>query len=142
MHVTTATAVLIMVVYTLAVMRITRLINADKIADGLRLYPATKARQATLMAYEAEAHDQDQSHDHNLKRAARWSGVLEFMQCPWCVGWWVALAGAIIPVLAIGWPWWAMFGVALAASHLVGVLARFADTEEISIEDADNAEHQ
>lgn len=140
MHVSTGTAVLVLAIYALAVMRITRLINADKIADRLRLYPATKVREATVRKYEAMGAGLEAHVERAEAAEQRWAGVLEFVQCPWCVGWWAALAAAPLPVWAIGWPWWAVPGVALACSHLVGVCARFADTEEITIQDAASGE--
>lgn len=136
MQITTGHAVLVLVIYVLAVMRLTRLINADTIADPIRLYPAGKVRENTLAQHEARAHGRTTEAAMYAKHERRWSLIFEFVQCPWCVGWWVAIAGAIVPVWFIGWPWWAVFPVALATSHLVGICARFADTEEIDIEDA------
>lgn len=138
MQISTGHAVLVLIIYVLAVMRITRLINADTITGFIRVYLATKVREATLDANEAAAHGQTARAAQAHAREQRWATAFEFIQCPWCVGWWVALAGALVPVWWIGWPWWAIFGVAAAASHLVGVCARFADTEEIEIEDADD----
>lgn len=140
MHVSTATAVLYLAIYVLAVMRLTRLINADKIADFLRLYPASKVRAATVRKYEAMRADLDAHVERAEAAERRWAGVLEFIQCPWCVGWWIALLTAPAPVWAIGWTWWVVPGVALACSHLVGICARFADTEEITIQDAASGE--
>ncbi|QHB37313.1 hypothetical protein I5G58_gp011 [Mycobacterium phage BirdsNest] len=136
MNISTGHAVLVLVIFVLAIARLTRIINADKIADPIRLWPAGKVREATLAGHEARAHGRSAEAAVYARRQQRWATAFEFVQCPWCVGWWFALAGAIVPVWFIGWPWWAMFPVALATSHLVGVLARFADTDEIDIEDA------
>jgi hypothetical protein len=127
-------AVLVLVLYTLAVARVTRLVNADTILDPFRIWLAGRVRAnktAAIMTRE-RALPGAESYDD---AAARWTVALEFTQCPWCVGMWAALAAAYLPVWLIGWPWWALLPVGLAASHLVGVSARFADTEDISIED-------
>jgi hypothetical protein len=141
--VSTGTALLILAVYALAVMRLTRLINADTITSFVRLYPATRVREATLQADEAAAHGQREILNAALKRQQRWATVFDFVQCPWCIGMWWPLLTAWAPMLLIGWfaqPWYldvvVYLGVVLATSHLVGVCARFADTEEIEIEDA------
>lgn len=136
MQITTGHAVLVLVIYVLAVARLTRLINADKVAAPIRLYPANKVRENTLLADEARSRGQTAQMQLFQRRQQRWAKTYEFLQCPWCVGWWIAVAGAYVPVWWIGWPWWALFPVALAASHLVGICARFADTEEIEIEEA------
>ena len=138
MNISTGYAVLVLIIYNLAVMRITRLINADTITSFVRVYPATKVREATLARNEAVAHGRGTEAARYARQEQRWATVFDFVQCPWCVGWWVALAGAAVPVWWIGWPWWAAFPVAAAASHVVGVCARFADTEEIEITEADD----
>lgn len=128
-------AVLVLVVYVLALMRLVRLVNADTILDRPRLAIAERARGAALVALEASAHGQtERARVYNDKKR-RWETALYFVQCPWCVGMWLAFGSA----------WVALFyhdnvvaryvAVALAASHLIGVCARFADTEEIDIED-------
>lgn len=114
------TVILVLAVYVLAVMRIVRLINYDTVLDWLRIAVARRAREDTRS--EAER--------------ARWSTAEYFLSCPWCVGFWVCLATAIVPVMIVGWPWWALFGVALAGSHLVGVAAPLSSDEDIDIEAA------
>ncbi|AVJ50122.1 hypothetical protein SEA_MEGATRON_7 [Mycobacterium phage Megatron] len=135
-----ATLALALVILTLAVARVTRLVNSDKISDPIRVAIASRVRHHTLIAAEAEAHNQSQRAAEAHRREARWAGVYEFVQCPWCIGMWVSLGGAAVLVWVIKYSWtidwWALLPVALAVSHLVGVLARFADTEEIEIEDA------
>jgi hypothetical protein len=129
--------VLTLVVYTLAIMRVTRLINADTILDKLRLAIAQKMRQHHDLADKIEG---DTALDENAsqyyrQRERRWSTLMYFVQCPWCVSMWLALATAWIPL------WFntnvvaRYVGIALATSHLVGICARFADTEEIDYED-------
>lgn len=129
--------VLVLVVYALALARMTRLVNSDKITDFLRLYPAGKAREARLVADEAAAHGQTERARVFHAKMARWNLVVYYVQCPWCVGLWLTLASAWVPlfyptnVVAV------YLGVALAASHLIGVMSGFAETEDIDIEDDD-----
>lgn len=127
------TIVLILVVYVLAVARITRLINYDKITDQLRLWPARQAAKAKAAADEAADAGQVTTEELLRRTQERWFIVLEFLGCPWCVGWWISLASAVVPVQLIGWPWWSVFGVALAASHLVGISDPLAADEDIEI---------
>lgn len=129
--------VLVLVVYVLAVMRIVRLINGDTILDRLRLIPARHAKDAKDIADEAAVLGQVERARVFREKLGRWNKVMYFIECPWCVGMWVAF----------GTTWAALYfhdnqvvryiAVALATSHLVGVCARFADTEEIDIEDVD-----
>ncbi len=133
-----------LIVWFLAVARATRLINADTILDRPRLWLATRAVNARADADEAQALGQAVRHIHLDRRAGRWEKALAFVQCPWCVGMWWSLLSAWAPMLLLNLftrPWYLdaviYVGVAMACSHLVGVCARFADTEEISFEDDD-----
>lgn len=135
MNISVGEAVLILIVYVLCLARLTRLINGDRVFDWLRLIPARKMREAQMEYAEASAHGQGQRAARAADRVRRWDTVLYFVQCPWCVGMWFSIASASVPVWIIGWPWWYFPALGLAASHLIGVCARFADTEEIEIED-------
>lgn len=131
-------ATLVLVIYALAAMRLVRLINGDTILDRFRLIPARHAKNAKDIADEAEALGQVERARVFREKLGRWNKVLYFIECPWCVGMWVCF----------GTVWAALFfhenvivryvGIALATSHLIGVCARFADTEEIDIEDDDD----
>lgn len=129
-------AVLILTIYAVAVARLTRLINADTILDRPRLALEARRREAERIMDEQMGKG---AHPDTVsfwsRREARWRTAFYFVQCPWCVGMWVSLATAPVPVRMIGWPWWSTLPVALATSHLVGICARFADTEELTIED-------
>lgn len=109
--------VLVLVVYALAVMRVVRLINADTILDPVRIAIARRARDDARSETER----------------GRWSTLEYFTGCPWCVSMWVAAATVWVPM------WHADNRVAqyvalvLAVSHLVGVLARFTDADDIAI---------
>ena len=111
--------VLVLVLYTLSVARLTRLVNADTVLDPVRVAVARRAGDP----------------DRSEAERRRWNVVAYFMSCPWCVGLWLSLGGAAGPVVVLGWPWWAGLPVALAASHLVGVFAFAADTEDIEVTD-------
>lgn len=100
--------ILVLVVYVLAVARVTRLINFDSVLDPVRVAVARVFGPGSKIVY--------------------------FLGCPWCVGWWAALVGAAGPVMVIGWPWWATLPIALAASHLVGVAAALSAGDEIEFE--------
>jgi hypothetical protein len=124
---------LILFLYVLAVARMTRLINADSVLDPVRLIPAHRLRGAQLVVKEAVLSGQH-ARDEIFKRSVqRWTTLIYFLACPWCVGFWLCLITAIVPVRLIGWPWWSLFPVALAASHLIGVSAFAADTEEAEV---------
>lgn len=128
---------LTLVIFVLAVARVTRLINGDKILDRLRLYPANKLREATLLIHESRQHDYPIAEAKYQRSAERWDKAMYFVSCPWCVGLWISIGFAWVPLFFAHNPVAQYVGVALAASHLVGVFAFAADTEEIQIEDAD-----
>jgi hypothetical protein len=131
-------ATLVLIVYVLAVMRLVRLVNGDTILDRLRLIPAGKARDAKLVAEEAERLGQVERAKRYREMMGRWNKVIYFIQCPWCVGMWMAFGTAWAALFAHDNVIVRYVAVALAASHLIGVCARFADTEEIEIEDDDD----
>jgi hypothetical protein len=129
--------VLVLVVYALAVMRLTRLVNADTILDRPRLAIAGKAREARLVMLEARAHGQEVRAQQYQRRMVRWNTAMYFVQCPWCVGMWLALGTAWVPLYFHQNPVAQYLSVALAVSHLIGLCARFADTEDMEIVDDD-----
>lgn len=126
---------LIAPIYVLAVMRVTRLINSDTVLDSLRLIPASKAHRARALAVKSRASGQSDTADIHERRASRWSTVLYFIECPWCVGMWVCFATAWLPLYFADNRVVQYIGVALAASHLIGVFAFAADTEEVEVEE-------
>lgn len=96
---------LLILLYFLAVMRITRLINFDTIMDWL----------------------------HNVvgNTFGPGSWQAEFLECPWCVGMWVSLTTAWVPLLflrtpAIGYYVALYVLLALATSMVTGLMARFS----------------
>lgn len=133
--------VLILVVYVLAVMRLVRLVNYDTILDPLRLWIAHRANAARSAAAEADAADMPTQFALFDQRMARWNTLAHFLKCPWCVGFWISLGTAVVPVLIIGWQWPALFGVALACSYLVGLAAPLTEDDlEIVDDDGDNGQ--
>lgn len=130
--------ILILVIYALAVARLVRLINSDTILDKPRLWLAGRARHHQLIATDLQAHlSKESAYEHHRTLMRRWQTAMYFVQCPWCVGMWTALATAWLPLCAANNAVVRYLAVALAVSHLVGVCARFADTEEIDITDDD-----
>jgi Protein of unknown function (DUF1360) len=128
---------IVLTIYVLVVARVTRLINADMIFDRVRLIPVHRLRAAQDAATEARMHGQGARAELFGTSIRRWSTTVYFLGCPWCVSIWVALAAAPVPVRLIGWPWWVVIPVALAASHLVGVFAFAADTEDTEVVEDD-----
>jgi hypothetical protein len=110
---------LVLVIYVLAVARVTRLVNYDSVLDGLRVAVGVRAR----------------SLDRSEAERGRWAAVEEFLGCAWCVGWWVSLAGAPVVVIVVGWSWWAVLPISLACSYLVGLVAPVS-ADEFDIEAA------
>lgn len=99
--------VLILVLWTLSVMRLTRLINFDTIMDWLHIKAARKYGPG--------------------------SWQVEYLGCPWCVGMWIAWATAWAPILLTDdLIWWTYPLLALAASMVTGMTAGLtADDDEI-----------
>lgn len=134
-------AVLILIIYVLAVMRIVRLINYDTILDSLRLWIAHRANLAMIAADEAQTAGHPITAQSHSCRMARWNLLADFLGCPWCVGFWLSLAAAAVPVHVIGWPWWSVLGVAFACSYLVGLAAPLS-ADEMDIVDSGDDDYQ
>lgn len=117
------TPILTPVVYVLAVMRVTRLINFDTVLDWLRVWIGNRAAAARDAAIEAESNGQTIIAEGHTKRLTRWNGVFAFLQCPWCVGFWVAVGTAWLPLYRADNPLVQYAGVALAASMIIGLAA-------------------
>lgn len=124
---------LILIIYVLAVARVTRLINFDTVGDPLRLWIARRAATAKRAGDQAAVAGQTVASAVASRREARWNTLAAFLGCPWCVGFWVALGGAFVAVWLVSWQWWCVIPVALAGSHLVGVMAPLASDEDIEI---------
>lgn len=131
--------ILILVVYVLAVARVTRLINADTIMDWLRAIPMRRAHDARQRMNTARRSGQTDTAVVFERASRRWSTVLYFLECPWCVGMWACLATAWIPMFAYDVLALQYLGIALAASHLIGIFAFAANTEEVGVVDDGSA---
>lgn len=125
---------LIVVVYLLAVARVTRLVNYDRIFDPARLWVARRASNAATAAGEAEANNMPTEHISAVRRYQRWTVVSDFLACPWCVGMWAAAGTAWIPLYHPTNQVAVYLGVALAVSHLIGFGDRFV-AEDLEIVD-------
>jgi hypothetical protein len=96
----------ILVLYVLAVMRVTRLINKDSITDPIRIAAMRRWGEESTQAY--------------------------FLQCPWCVSMWLSLISAPFVLSALDLSLWLWPLLAFAASHLTGIGAGL-DPEETEI---------
>lgn len=104
-----ATTILVLLLWVLALMRVTRLINADEITDPIRI---------SIM--------------NRTGPESRWS---YFVQCPWCVSMWLGFVTAAFPIWLLHLPWWWLPLLALAGSHLTGLAAQLDEPDaEIVIE--------
>lgn len=121
--------------YVLAVMRLTRLINGDTILDWLRAIPMNKAHAARNAMNQARRSGQLTTAAMLEKQSRRWSMVLYYLECPWCVGMWIVFATVWLPMFFAHVVVVQYIGFALAASHLIGVFAFAADTEEVEVEE-------
>lgn len=100
--------VLVLVIYVLAGMRLTRLFNSDTVLDKPRIWLAKTFGPA--------------------------SPVIEFFSCPWCVGMWVALIGAAPVAAVLSWPWWSVIPAGLACSQIVGMAAPLFNDDDLEFE--------
>lgn len=126
---------LLLLAYPFAVARVTRLINADTITDWLRLWPARKVSAARKGMENAVLRGNQADADSFGFRVRKWNTLYEFLGCPWCIGMWAALATAWVPLYGSDVAVLQYITIALAVSHLIGVFARFADTDDMEIVD-------
>lgn len=117
------TIAFVLVLYVLSVMRLVRLITADTILDWFRIAIARMARD----------------DDRTANNRAFWAVVSEFLGCPWCVGMWLSLGGAVVPVLMFSWPWWALIPLGLSCSQIIGMAAPLYNDDEIEFEPVQTA---
>ena len=103
-----ASTVIVLGIYVLAVMRLTRLVNADTILDPIRIRVAHRYGPA--------------------------STHVEFLGCAWCVGMWLSLLLAIPTIIVLGWAWWMLIPLGLACSQIVGMFAPLYSDDEIEFE--------
>lgn len=103
-----AWTVLALALWTLAVARLTRVVTTDEITTGIRIWLIKKVGTESAIAY--------------------------FIQCAWCVSIWLALITAPYVIVLLHLSWWWLPLIALAASHVTGLLASWDDDDvEIDI---------
>lgn len=107
-----------LVVYALAVARVTRLVNADRITKGPRdAIIAALWRRTWLKLGPAPSQDEIDAVQKPLP--------VYLIECPWCVSIYVAAAGAgLLAAFGPGSPWLFWPALALAFSHVTGLLAQ------------------
>lgn len=54
-----------------------------------------------------------------------WQFLADLIECPWCLGWWLAGAASLVFLLAVGLPLWWLLLLWPAVSCLVGMLDWF-----------------
>ncbi|BBY78854.1 DUF1360 domain-containing protein [Mycolicibacterium pulveris] len=123
----------VLVIYVLAVARVTLLVNTDRISDPLRLWVAHRAILAQKAADEHAEAGRETVAQQVERRAMRWDLLSYLLGCPWCVGLWLALGSGIVPVRLIGWSWWVVIPLGLACSYVVGLLSRLTEDENAEI---------
>jgi hypothetical protein len=117
---------LIVLVYALAVARVTRLINSDRLTERPRL-----ALEARLWRRNEE------------REAARWGITVAeitadralrdpplsvyLLTCPWCVSIYVAAVAAPVAYFWGQLPWLFVPALALAFSHVTGLMAKIGE---------------
>lgn len=101
--------------WLLALARVTRLLTKDALTDVIREWAYRRSHGAeTTLTY--------------------------FVQCPWCVGMWLALGTAWVPLVLAERALWLWPFAALAASHLIGLAAENLEADddiEVEITDAE-----
>lgn len=99
----------VLIVYVLAAMRLTRLLNFDTVLDRPRIALVRLVRGNPTVVY--------------------------FITCPWCVGMWVCLATAWLPLYHADNPVVRYAGLALAASMVIGLVAPLSSDPDINLVD-------
>ncbi len=103
----TVYVVVLLVLWVLALARLTRLVNADQITDPLRIAVARRWGENGYASY--------------------------FLACPWCVSIWLGFATAPFVLWLSDLRWWTLPLVALAGSEVTGFLAQADRTEVVEL---------
>lgn len=101
---------LALVLYVLAVARVTRLVNHDAVLDPLRVRVYQRFGEHGEAAY--------------------------FLGCAWCVSVWAAAALLPLLVAVTAWPWAFYALAAPAASWCAGMLAQLDKADHVVVEEA------
>lgn len=117
---------IILLVYALAVARLTRMVTADKLFEKPRRAVIVKAwtRRHPWITEEPTEEKRRRNLAMAMDNHAKDPPMLAYLTvCPWCVSVWI---GAVAAPVAWFWgtrPWFAIPAVALAFSHVTGFLA-------------------
>lgn len=119
-------------IISLAAFRLTRLVAWDEISQPVRAWVSGvhDANYAKLAKYvesmQADGHDPWEQHGDLVPPMSkrRWY-VAKLLHCPWCVGWWIALAVTLCA-------WWRFdltvdASYPLALSAVIGIVAKNLD---------------
>lgn len=98
------TILVVTVLYLLAVIRLTKLVVFDTIAEPFRALLSRRLRKGSRITYVAH--------------------------CPWCISVWLAAAAAPFAILAADLSWWTMPLFVFASSHLAGLLSALVIDDE------------
>lgn len=99
----------VLIVYVLAAMRLTRLLNFDTVLDRPRIALVRLVRGNPTVVY--------------------------FITCPWCVGMWVSLATSWLPLYHADNPVVRIVGLALATSMVIGLAAPLSSDPDMHLVD-------
>jgi len=127
--------VLVLVIYALAIMRLTRLVNSDTILDPLRIRLADRERQALVLQREAKIAGQNARAAVMARQRQRWQTANYFMGCPWCVSMWAAAGLTWVPLWFPHNPVAWYLAVMLAFTHVAGLGSRLFVPEVVTVED-------
>lgn len=124
----------LLVVYALAVARVTRLINEDVLLDGPRdrVIAAAWARRYGGQPVSARAEDGSPLGQMPMWQAAKANGAVEpklayLITCPWCASIYVSLLAAPLWYWLGSSPWLLVPAAALAFSYVTGYLAQHGE---------------
>ena len=127
-----------LLVYALAVARVTRLINADRITEAPRRWLSIRL-WARVIPDEAANHWAGIVSTSGIGAARRWVARQRYddgaepplsvylITCPWCASVYVGAVAAPIVYFWGSSPWLLVPALALAFSHLTGLLAKIGE---------------
>lgn len=121
-----------LLVYALAVARVTRLINSDVLLDGPRDHLVAWAWRRKYGMGQAGQRSPEGLGYRPAWETAREVGAVEprlayLITCPWCASIYVGAVAALLVWLAGGSPWLFVPALALAFSYVTGYLAQFGE---------------
>lgn len=98
-----------LILFPIALARVTQLINGDLITDPIRAWAMNRWGETSTPVY--------------------------FLECPWCVSIWLGFPAAWLTTSLAGLSAWFIPLLALASSHLVGLGAQLVPADKIEILD-------